>query len=828
MEADSTRKTIIPNDYKSSLPNDPQDVIHQISDSPRASEATNETNLSTQTTTKALFGRDYENLDGVILQILFSCSLKSMLNFRGVSQKFYELASSISSLFTNSSCSPLMHKACISFQYAQLNNVPELSLKEKFDFVTREKTEVHIKITVDELINQPLALQSIEDDQLKIILKIKNVNAINQLRNWISNPAMPKFVDKIQELDFREIIVNNNTCGPINGLLTVVAQNLPFFLSLTTFSFGAIKDNTTFTLSNPHPFDSITKLTVGKIDCLASFVLTDTFSNLIDLSIGNITASNPLAKNYEPIKLPLSLPRLRNLVIGDICAGAILRLPMLNQLVNLSVGKIDSNATLQLSALSNINALSIGGVEFNFLPPSFYNCKTLTIDSIDLPPNLPPSFDGFRMLSIGNVNYVALNLADSLYNLKNLTILDVKCNAILTLPSSLQDLTIKNICYNTTLTLADSFKNLKKLTIGTLNENATFNIPDGLPKLTNFSIKKMCDYACVTLPYTHSTLTFSIHAIHGTPTLKAATGLSNLINFSIGSMQRAHRGMFKSGTLTLPPLLDYITNLSIGKIGEDSTVELLGSMDSLKKLTIGSMENSGTLKLSSSLDTLTNLTIEDPSDMFLTLPISLKNLTSLSFEHIGEIAFALPDSLERISPLMNFHDGAYITLPKTLPNLRNLAIKWISESLELPDLFHNLTHITIGTIGTRGYLCKLTIPDSISHLTNITIGTFKQYSCVSLPTSLNSLTSLSIEKFSKKASLNIPNTMNNLTKLTVNKRQATLISVDGLKKFTIDTTIQDADFKKVAALKLLDLINTRMNPIDIPILERQEETCSIS
>ncbi len=390
MEANTTRPTIITNNNTFSIANDQKGVIHQTSDSSRAADATKENNLSI-TTTQALFGREYIGLNEVILRILFSCSLKSMLTLREVSRVFHNFASTISSLFTSYPCSPLMHKAFVSFQYAQLYDKPDLPLEEKFNFVKRENTEVHIKINVRELLNEPQILQSIEEHQLKIILKIKSVNAIIQLQNWLSSPVKPKFIDKIKELDFKEIVVKDYTDGPINRLLTIVAQNLRFLPNLTTFSLGDIEKNTEFILSSTQPFDSITKLTIGKIDCHSYFTLTDAFVNITNLSIENI---------YEGVVLYLP-NSLKSLSIKNICGNVTFNLPnYLGNLDFLEIGNIHENATFKLP--DEMNDLK----EINFTIGSIH--KNGTFD-------LPDDFKGFKGFIVGTIfKDVTSNISKSL------------------------------------------------------------------------------------------------------------------------------------------------------------------------------------------------------------------------------------------------------------------------------------------------------------------------------------------------------------------------------------------------------------------------------
>lgn len=209
------------------LGTDLQVIIKQESDSSRASDEVSESFIKIVNITQSLFNREINDLSHVILNILFKCNLKSLLVLRSTATGFRDLVSYICNVHHKIHCSPLMDKTALLFHYFQLDkkvNPPDIVLSQKFEFADRENLEMHVKLTVNDLINIPQILNTVDEKRLKIILKVETLQEINLLQTLLSNHPYPKFIDKIKEVDLGNLSVNNTTIGPINtlGLQTLV------------------------------------------------------------------------------------------------------------------------------------------------------------------------------------------------------------------------------------------------------------------------------------------------------------------------------------------------------------------------------------------------------------------------------------------------------------------------------------------------------------------------------------------------------------------------------------------------------------------------------
>jgi len=190
-----------------------------------------------------------------------------------------------------------------------------------FDFTKENKT---VRVTISDLLNSSPKLNSVLDNQLNVILKIKNITELNQLQTLLTNQSNIfniKNFDKITELDFEALVVNINTNGPINALLTIISQHhmLP---RLTKLSIGNIKPHCTLTIPDslnnlqsliiseisnnatlilPDSFSSITTLTIKYMRWRTTLILPDSFKSLTTLTTGGMDAPQP------PLSYPMHL-----------------------------------------------------------------------------------------------------------------------------------------------------------------------------------------------------------------------------------------------------------------------------------------------------------------------------------------------------------------------------------------------------------------------------------------------------------------------------------------------------------------------------------------
>lgn len=391
-----------------------KEVINQQSESAHRAYAISKEFIPILEITQSLFGREFIDLSSVILNVLFHCNLKCLLSLRLTSTGFFKLISSESPVNFNYPCSPLSLKVAVSFPYS-LSGVARdtlRQLREKSDFTDKEKTGIHIVMTVTVFVNPLMTLDTIEENKSAIILQIQTLNEIAPLQTLLSANSPRKFVDKIKEIDLEKLKINNNTLAPINGLLKTISDNITSLPNLTNLIFGDIENNTNFDLPTSAAFNCITKLIFGKIYYHASCNIPPSFCNLRSCSIGDIgwTSDDSFFKGLErPLVFPRALPYLVDLNIGEINHEVMLQLPLLNNLENLSIGYIQFDSSVKIpDVFPNLISLTLGNNNRSFTEEnlrSFTSLRILTLLCVNntLFNKVIPSIPELTILRIGKL-----------------------------------------------------------------------------------------------------------------------------------------------------------------------------------------------------------------------------------------------------------------------------------------------------------------------------------------------------------------------------------------------------------------------------------------
>ncbi len=282
----------------------------------------------------------------------------------------------------------------------------------------------------------------------------ENINQIRDLQRILEAKPNTKQFDKIKELNFKNIKINDETSVVINSLLKSIFENQkPEFSPLC--------------------------ITFGDVDSDVAFDLPDVFSNLEQLHVGNLLLNATL-------KLPDSLCRLKKLSFGNIYREAKIEFPSsLNDLLDLSIGTMMNSSTfIELpNSLTNLRNLTLGDFYPNThvdLPNTLLNLDNLTIGDMayNIEINIPTTHHKFRALTLGNVgNDITFTFPKFLKEFLEITFKEnIGGEIFFNLPSSLSPPKLNNIDLN--LTLLSSNETFNKYFLKSQEEDSEYSSSD--------------------------------------------------------------------------------------------------------------------------------------------------------------------------------------------------------------------------------------------------------------------------------------------------------------------------------------------------------------
>ncbi len=780
-----------------------QTVINKASNSARATEAIKQYSLYLQDITEALFGRWCGNLCDVTRKIVENCDLQSIRTLQKVSKGFYEVIKmDIDSL-------------CNFSQYPQSGP----KIKSTSTFIEDENPETYTNVPVKELLDSPFLLNSILENNLKIILSFENHHEIDHLRTFFLNQKNIELINNIKGLDFRAFYKIDSAIDTFNLLLDLFLD-LNFIPKLSTLIFCDIDNGETFKLPEllrncPNIVNYIQNLSFGNIDHSSTLQIPSFFKNLTTISINSINIGAIL-------ELPDVLPKLTTFIVGNIEHTAIEKLPnAFSSLKHITIKRLTRSDTLYLlSSGSNITSLTIEKInlvdDVLKFPKSLKNIVSLTLGDIKSAMIL------ILLLSLKNLKNLTIEYIDSdaivnlqaigehLQNLETLTIKKIGTNSIFKLSksfNSLISLTIGNIDFGVILELDASIENLENFTIGNIDKG-TVKLPSSMPNLRNITIGDVYK-AMIILPRFCSNLqTFTIkngqreslienespqNAITGNDIKinsiypnnehiklnaliffynqiidffeqKGAVALLNNTYCEISKMFVDRHKNFISLNFNDP--LDSLDNVIIEELN-DQNIRLLRSLGSFKNLTIKCLKASlmNNQKLDHAFASLKTLSIGMIDNVTLEMS-KLLSLDTLIIEKIGRDAeIKFPKSISNLQTLKinGIASKEIFSIINSCTNLRDLAIGDIAENmvLELPPIVNSLT---IGKVNSG---CTLEISNRSDNLIELKIGDIRRGATVRLLGAYNTLRILSIGDVWSGSTLGLANSFNNLESFTI-------------------------------------------------------------
>ncbi len=544
-----------------------------------------------------------------------------------------------------------------------------------------------------------------------------------------SNLKLPKALDALKRLSIGDVYGQLSLPESLKSLTELSISyirsdgnlKLPKALdALKRLSIGDVYGQ----LSLPESIKSLTELSISYIDSRGTFSISSTLSNLKKLFIKRIGKNSlDLLGSFEKLDV-------HKFTFGDIDADVSLKSTILQKAMSIrsalksfcsiwhpELPNVISNAIfknydlkeiLQLRLVSKgfcelmnypkgLSAKAIVSFQCKQLYPSdeqsikykFMFAKNNSIETV-LKIENPDDFEELKKLvlekqnlfdQIDKIDLEKIEINNDSADFINQLLTELKNSASF---PSLTNLTLGNICHESTVKFPDS---LQKLTIGKVQENTTLQLPKELTILVIGDISNKVEFN-LNLSNCENLKDLTIGNIGHDSTLIVTPMWPNstsLFYCQIGTI-------WDGATLTLPSTLSDLEILELGDIWDNATVTI--SNERLKHLSIGNVLFETSLKLPEALDSLESLSIGDIGTD-LVLPISLNNLSSLKIGNICNGAkLIFPKKLDTLKELIigNVEDGCILELPSELPKLEKPSTGNIGThaSITWPEKFYSI------------------------------------------------------------------------------------------------------------------------------------------
>jgi len=336
-------------------------------------------------------------------------------------------------------------------------------------------------------------------------------------------------------------------------------------------------------------------------------------------------------------------------------------------------------------------------------PAQAFSDRLLSEKSDSTDANLVISVENLLNPSVSSISKNSSKLTLKIENLKELQAMQI----LLTNQATAEFIDRINTLDLSAITIDKNTKDLINVLLITIFQNPNFN-----SNLTTLIFGDITPFSSFALPDLANNIKyFSIGDIESSFTLP--NSFNQIITINTG-------GVHAKVYLRLPKLLNELEALTIKYVGDMTVIGMpLASLNKLTTLNIGNMGHKAKFKISDS-DNIINLTIGNiANDSALTLPTSLPNLKNLTIH--GSATRTLPTSLNSLEMLYITHiyNDATRALLVSLDNFINLKMLVTGDihdntTINLPTSLNNLT------IGNTKNNCTLTL--SVLYPTSIKLG----------------------------------------------------------------------------------------------------------
>ncbi|AUP79786.1 leucine-rich repeat domain-containing protein [Flavivirga eckloniae] len=341
--------------------------------------------------------------------------------------------------------------------------------------------------------------------------------------------------------------------------------------------------------------------------------------------------------------------------------------------------------------------------------------------------------------------YIHLDLTElppEIFELENLTELDLSSNQLSSLPdgiSKLTDLTKLYLSSNQLSSLPDGISKLTDLTELDLSSNQLSSLPDDISKLTNLTGLYLISNQLSSLPDDISKLTdlteldLSSNQLSSLP--DGISKLTNLTELDLSSNQLS----------SLPDDISKLTDLTGLYLSSNQLSSLPDGISKLTGLTWLYLSSNQLSSLPDGISKLTGLTgLYLNSNQLSSLPDGISKLTNLTGLYLNSNQLSsLPDGISKLTNLteLDLSSNQLSSLPDGISKLTNLTELYLSSNQlsSLPDGISKLTNLTELYLSSNQLS---SLPDGISKLTNLTELDLSSNQLSSLPDGISKLTNL--------------------------------------------------------------------------------------
>lgn len=616
----------------------------------------------------------------------------------------------------------------------------------------------YITITVSDLLNPSLKLNSIAESRLNLVLEIKDVEEVKQLQEMLLVQSEIKFIDKIQGLDLKKLRVDGETGEVINGLLMTISQNQWLFPHLNELRIGNVKQDTSFKIMAS--LGNFRVIIIGDVGCNAILEISDKGDNLKGLRIGDVARS-------ACIRVLNSLSGLVSLTIGDLARNAIVELSAsFNNIKRIFIGKVGKEVTLKL-------------------PEHLDSLEDLTIDDIwsEVLLNLSVSMNGLKKCTLGYIGTKATVIfPDRLESLIQLNIGDIFQNAEVKLPtllSSLKELSIGDIWQGVRINFPKIYDGLKSLVYGKIYDSVILEILEALRKYIDGTDLEKTKYS-QRITSLHESMensqkaldkpfidpaeikvnkseeeSFKSEAVTKVVTQRPSFLQLDLIRACSADGHPADKDGFI--TITVVDLLNPSLKFNCGLEDRLSLILEVNSITEINQL-MEVLSKQSEIKF---MDKIHGLDFKD-----LTIDGEASEALNQLLAVIWQNLFLFPRLIEL--HIGNIRQGTSFKIVASLSNYRGIIIGDIGNNavFELSDTLDNVENLAIGNIGIG---VKFTLFQSFPRLRDLRIGNVAQNASVRVLNSLNELVAFSIGDIARNAIVELIALVNNIKRISIGK-----------------------------------------------------------
>ncbi len=466
---------------------------------------------------------------------------------------------------------------------------------------------------------------------------------------------------------------------------------------------------------------------------------------------------------------------------------------------------------------------------------------------------LPPIIETLRSLQADFSKTQLSEVPESIAQLSNLRVLDLRGTQISELPESitqLSNLQVLNLGSSQISELPESITQLSNLQVLNLDSTQISELPESITQLSNLQVLNLGSTQISELPESITQLrnlqVLYLDSTQISELLESITQLSNLQVLNLGSTQisKLPESITQLSNLQalnldsiqiseLPESITQLSNLQVLNLDSIQISELPESITQLSNLQVLNLDSTQISKLPESITQLSNLQVLNlDSTQISELPGSITQLSNLQVLDLSSTQISeLPGSITQLSNLqvLDLSSTQISELPESITQLSNLQVLYLGSTQisELPESITQLSNLQVLNLGST-QISKL--PESITQLSNLQALNLDSTQISELPESITQLTSLQSLNLSGTKISELPESITQLTSLQSLDLSGTKIS-ELPESITQLTSLQSLDLSgtkiselpesvtQLSSLQSLNLSGTKISELPESIIQ---------